>query len=40
MTTNSSLVPQFFKDELNILGHVIDVDGIRMDPVKVDTIVN
>ena len=31
---------QFFKDELNILGHVIDADGIRMDPSKVDTIIN
>jgi hypothetical protein len=31
---------QFFKDELNILGHIIDVDGIRMDPAKVDTIIN
>jgi hypothetical protein len=30
---------QFFKDELNILGHVIDADGIRMDPVKVDQVV-
>ena len=31
---------QFFKDELRILGHVIDKDGIRMDPDKVDKIVN
>src|SRR6267378_3938264 len=31
---------QFFKDELNIFGHVIDTDGICMDPAKVDTIVN
>jgi len=31
---------QFFKEELQILGHVIDAEGIRMDPAKVDTIVN
>ena len=31
---------QFFMDELKILGHVIDKDGIRMDPVKVDQVVN
>jgi hypothetical protein len=31
---------QFFKDELHILGHVIDAEGIRMDPAKVDTILN
>ena len=31
---------QFFKDELNILGHVIDSEGIRMDPDKVDRIFN
>src|SRR5438128_1476341 len=30
---------QFFKDELRILGHVIDKDGSRMDPDKVDKIV-
>ncbi|KAF8695684.1 hypothetical protein RHS03_07957, partial [Rhizoctonia solani] len=29
---------QFFADELRILGHVIDRDGIRMDPDKVDSI--
>jgi hypothetical protein len=31
---------QFFMDELRILGHVIDCDGIRMDPDKVDKIQN
>ncbi|KAJ3554430.1 hypothetical protein NP233_g12425 [Leucocoprinus birnbaumii] len=31
---------QFFKDELNILGHVIDDQGIRMDPAKVDKVAN
>src|ERR1700729_3559923 len=31
---------QFFKDELSILGHVIDADGIRMDPAKVDQVLN
>jgi hypothetical protein len=31
---------QFFKDKLHILGHVIDAEGIQMDPVKVDTILN
>ena len=31
---------QFFMDELRILGHVIDHAGIRMDPDKVDKIVN
>lgn len=31
---------QFFKDELKILGHIIDSDGIRTDPDKVDLIVN
>ena len=36
----SSYKLQFFKDKLNILGHVIDADGIQMDPAKVDTIVN
>ncbi|KAG8726385.1 hypothetical protein FRC10_007164, partial [Ceratobasidium sp. 414] len=29
---------QFFAEELKILGHVIDQDGIRMDPDKVDSI--
>lgn len=31
---------QFFKEELNILGHIIDAEGIQMDPVKVDSMVN
>ena len=31
---------QFFKDELQILGHVIDAQGIRLDPAKVDSIIN
>lgn len=31
---------QFFKDELMILGHVIDSQGIYMDPVKVDKVIN
>ena len=31
---------QFFMDELGILGHVIDSDGIQMDPEKVDKIVS
>lgn len=31
---------QFFVDELIILGHVIDDLGIRMDPAKVDKVVN
>lgn len=31
---------QFFKPELKLLGHVIDSQGIRMDPDKVDTITN
>lgn len=31
---------QFFKKELKILGHVIDDDKIRMDPAKVESIVN
>lgn len=31
---------QFFKAELNILGHIIDDAGIRLDPHKVDKIVN
>ena len=31
---------QFFKDELHILGHVINADGIWMDPAKVDMIMN
>lgn len=31
---------QFFKTELTILGHVIDDAGIRLDPHKVDKVVN
>ncbi|EUC63109.1 DNA/RNA polymerase, putative, partial [Rhizoctonia solani AG-3 Rhs1AP] len=31
---------QFFAEELRILGHVIDKDGIRMDPDKVTSIEN
>ena len=31
---------QFFAEELKILGHVIDSKGIRMDPHKVDKVVN
>jgi RNase H-like domain found in reverse transcriptase/Reverse transcriptase (RNA-dependent DNA polymerase)/Retroviral aspartyl protease len=31
---------QFFKDEPSILGHVIDADGICMDPTKVDQVLN
>ena len=31
---------QFFANELRILGHVIDDKGIRMDPHKVDKVVN
>ena len=31
---------QFFAEELKILGHVIDVKGIRMDPHKVDKVTN
>lgn len=31
---------QFFKNELTILGHVIDDQGIRLDPHKVDKIMN
>jgi hypothetical protein len=31
---------QFFKDKLNILGHVIDSERIQMDPDKVDWIFN
>ena len=31
---------QFFAEELKILGHVIDAQGIRMDPHKVDKVVN
>lgn len=31
---------QFFTDELMILGHVIDQEGIRMDPAKVDKVTN
>lgn len=28
----------FFKEELNLPGHVIDDDGIHMDPAKVDEV--
>ena len=31
---------QFFAEELKILGHVIDDQGIRMDPHKVDKVLN
>jgi hypothetical protein len=31
---------QFFAEELKILGHVIDAKGIRMDPHKVDKVLN
>jgi len=31
---------QFFADELKILGHIIDGEGIRMDPHKVDKVLN
>lgn len=31
---------QFFKEESNVLGHVIDRHGILMDPDKVDKVVN
>lgn len=31
---------QFFARELKILGHVIDDEGIRMDPHKVDKVLN
>jgi hypothetical protein len=31
---------QFFAKELKILGHIIDEQGILMDPYKVDAIVN
>ena len=31
---------QFFTKELKILGHVIDKRGIRMDPHKVDKVLN
>lgn len=31
---------QFFADDLKILGHVIDDKGIRMDPHKVDKVLN
>jgi hypothetical protein len=31
---------QFFKSELSTLGHVIDNKGIRLDPHKVDKIIN
>jgi Reverse transcriptase (RNA-dependent DNA polymerase) len=36
----SSYKLQFFKDKLHILEHVIDADGIRMDPEKVDKIIS
>ena len=29
-----------FADELQILGHIVDHHGIRMDPSKVDKVVN
>jgi hypothetical protein len=31
---------QFLPDELNVLGHVIGEDGIRMDSDKVDSVIN
>ena len=31
---------QFFAEELKILGHVVDAKGIRMDPHKVDKVLN
>ena len=31
---------QFFAEELKILGHIIDNEGIRMDPHKVDKVIN
>jgi len=31
---------QFFKDELAILGHIVDNGGIHLDPHKVDRVVN
>ena len=31
---------QFFAEDLKILGHVIDNNGIRMDPHKVDKVLN
>ena len=31
---------QFFAEELKILGHIIDAGGIRMDPHKVDKVLN
>ena len=31
---------QFFAEDLKILGHVIDDNGIRMDPHKVDKVLN
>ena len=31
---------QFFAEELKILGHIIDDNGIRMDPHKVDKVVS
>ena len=31
---------QFFAEELKILGHIIDGKGIRMDPHKVDKVIN
>ena len=31
---------QFFAEELKILGHIIDEKGIRMDPHKVDKVLN
>jgi hypothetical protein len=35
---NSADKLQFYAEELKILGHVIDRDGIRMDPDKVDSV--
>lgn len=31
---------QFFMKELAILGHIIDEEGIRMDPAKVDKVIS
>ena len=39
-STGVTLNPEFSKDQLKFLGHIIDKDGVRADPAKVKAIID
>ena len=39
-STGVTLNPEFSKDHLKFLGHIIDKDGVRADPAKVQAIID